>query len=314
MLSPATPVRMCPCEGSLCPCVLKPVLTKLARATYDPGCSPANLRKGEHCPISQRWPDLITPSEVGFRPWLALGILTAPSRNRQFRAAFNVMRRREVAWRFVLSAGWSSTGSADPDVVEVPCPDGEDVKQLACFCKTTWWFRLALALFPTSGFIGKVEDDTVVHVSRLILELQWAVRLTGANAMIWYGHFQWAVHRRVELSARPSDSQMRRPRLVARAGISERSGFQGLWCTDGDQLLTAPSPKGCKGGWVNATVAPFASGAIDVRSRSFAAHMNRCRAVWRREWEGASCDGQQVRLWIVSPSCDLYIMASFGGS
>ena len=169
-------------------------------ASYDPGCSPSFLRKGDRCTISQRWPNFEGPSQVAPRPWLALGILMAPSRDRRFRAAFNLLMREEVEWRFVVAKGWDHRGADDPRVVQTPCPDGEAVKQLACFCKTTWWFRRALALFPTTAFIGKLEEDTIVHTARLLQELRWAVRSTDPRAMVWYGHFQWAVHRKAMLT------------------------------------------------------------------------------------------------------------------
>ena len=261
----------------------------LQRAGYDPGCSPSHLRKGERCTNSQRWPDWQAMSEPPPGPWLALGILTAPSREMRIRATFNELMRHEVAWRFVVAAGMGRQAASDEEVLTVPCPDGEELKQVACFCKTTWWFRRALDLFPSSVFIGKLEDDTVVHVGRLLAELRWAVRSTRAGAMVWYGHFQWAAHRRRALE--PSSERMNRH--FAQTGISRRDGLSGMWCADGDQLLNALSPKQCKGGWPDATVAPFASGAIDVRSRSLAAHTDRCESLWRREWEGAACDGQQ---------------------
>ena len=94
----------------------------------------------------------------------------------------------------------------------------------------------------------------------------------------------------------------------ARTGISQVAGVQGIYCADGDQLLSSSGPKGCKGTWEAATVAPFASGAVDVRSRSFAVHVDRCKALWKREWEGASCDGQQGFFVAHCPPDELSLM------
>ena len=250
------------------------------------GCSPAHLPKGERCGILA---DDLKESEAAASadaPWLALGVLMPPvlPSERRFRAAFNITMPNLVAWRFVVAAGWYKGTAPRGDlslVVQTPCPDGEAAKQVACFCKTTWWFRRALALFPSAAFIGKIEDDTVIHLSQLLRELRRSLP-TAPDGMLWFGHFQWAVHWGVH------GSVTRRLK-----GISSEGGLEGEWCVDGDRLLTGGTPTSCGRERHNGTVAPFASGAIDVRSRKLAAYMDACTLLWLKQWDGAACDGQQ---------------------
>ena len=251
------------------------------------GCSPAYLPKGEQCPmVEDDLHDARVAASVS-APWLALGVLTPPetSRERRFRAAFNITMPKLVAWRFVVAAGWhkgvAARGADTRLVVQTPCPDGEAAKQVACFCKTTWWFRRALALFPSAAFIGKIEDDTVVHLGQLLRELRISLA-AATNGMLWFGHLQWAAHRGVGGAA---GHRLR--------GVSSEGGIEGEFCVDGDRLLAGTTPRNCGREWHNGTVAPFASGAIDVRSRSMVVHMDGCVPLWRRQWAGASCDGQQ---------------------
>jgi len=258
-----------------------------------PGCTPAFLPRGGRCPEPKPQPTpTLNPQPVGELLLLALGVLVGPEREHQFRTSFRQVVPEQVVWRFVVShASNRRTHNDESKVLTVPCPDGEEVKHLACFCKTVWWFHKALELFPRTHFFGKVEDDTIVHVGRLLHELQWVVRSTSADAMVWYGHFQWAVHRRVPL-LRPGQHIRARTGLHG-SGVSTHFGLKGRWCTDGDELLDRKGPEMCEEVRSDATVAPFASGAIDVRSRSLATHIDRCDLLWRREWAGASCDGPQ---------------------
>jgi len=89
--------------------------------------------------------------------------------------------RSSMAWQYVSTLDALRN---DSRFAVVPCPDGpfattdademETAKQGSCACKTLWWFRRALVLFPEASFIGKMEDDSVVHSARLVSELRHA--------------------------------------------------------------------------------------------------------------------------------------------
>ena len=54
--------------------------------------------------------------------------------------------------------------------------------QYSCFCKTAQWFRVALRLEPTARFVGKMEDDSVLHDARVLAELVAALEIELASA------------------------------------------------------------------------------------------------------------------------------------
>ena len=71
-----------------------------------------------------------------------------------------------------------------------------------------WWFRKGLWLFPHALWLGKLEDDALVHASRLLFELRWAYAAAGGGAdhseraqqgrlgpLAWYSKFLWAAAR-----------------------------------------------------------------------------------------------------------------------
>jgi len=135
--------------------------------------------------------------------------------------------RSSMAWQYVSTLDALRN---DSRFAVVPCPDGpfattdademETAKQGSCACKTLWWFRRALVLFPEASFIGKMEDDSVVHSARLVSELRhaaarWDPRGHGRRALLWYGFFQWS-------------------------GWDRRTN--GWFCGEGDQLLTSARP------------------------------------------------------------------------
>ena len=96
--------------------------------------------------------------------------------------------------------------------------------QYSCFCKTVQWFKLALALEPTARFVGKMEDDSVLHDARVVAELVAAHRLARrerkAAPLLWYGHFAWAV-------------------------FYESSGGRAKFCGDADDHLLSSFPRVC---------------------------------------------------------------------
>lgn len=194
-----------------------------------------------------------------------------------------------VAWQWVTV---DESRRSDPRFTVVPCRDGPfrggagvDVGTLiasACGCKTVYWFRRALHLYPHARFIAKAEDDSGLHDGRIVTELAHAWHARPGMPM-WYGYFQWA-------------------------GLNPASRRNGWYCGEGDNLLKTleprcPQPRQGKfaGNDPNAVplrvdaddhaatrrnehiaarwgteasessaVGPFASGGLDIRSRRLA--------------------------------------------
>ena len=192
--------------------------------------------------------------------------------------------------------------SSDPRFVVVDCPDvfysnatsfgaGGRPKiamgfQFSCFCKTVSWFRQALTVVPSARFVGKMEDDSVLHDARVVAELAFAHRLARREAsssssslpLLWYGHFAWA------------------------AFLSPTGTGHAKFCGDGDDLLLRSETRSlCGKSSLSGTVAPFASGGLDIRSRSLVEALSECAELWEfvkgfnptNQSYGASCDGQQ---------------------
>ena len=107
--------------------------------------------------------------------WLAIGVLVTrwvPPFRRQS------ARPLGIEWRYVSTR---RDRASDARFVIVDCPDvffsnatrlgmGAKIQmgfQFSCFCKTAQWFRRALVLFPNARFVGKMEDDSVLHDARV---------------------------------------------------------------------------------------------------------------------------------------------------
>jgi hypothetical protein len=162
-------------------------------------------------------------------------------------------------------------------VTVVSCPDGEAVQnvrradkfvsryQMACTCKTIRWFVHALATWPAAGHFGKLEEDTMLYVPRLLTELRLihAVeqRATGSDApLIWYAHFGWAFHGH-ECSATGQ------PILANR-----HCGPGDHWMLARRALCKMPSrrmPRKVSCGPIG-TLSLFPFGSLDIRSRALA--------------------------------------------
>ena len=140
-------------------------------------------------------------------PWLAMGVIigrTVPPFRRQTTEA------QSVAWRYVTTR---AEHASDPRFVVVEgCPDFVFATnrtridktqfgfQFSCFCKAWTWFGRAVTLFPGAAFVGKMEDDSVLHDARVVTELVAGHRAAlraqpDHNPLLWYGHFDWASHR-----------------------------------------------------------------------------------------------------------------------
>ena len=141
-------------------------------------------------------------------PWLAMGVIigrTIPPFRRQ--AAEGA---QSVAWRYVTTRAEHASDSRF--VVVEGCPDFVFATnrtrvdktqfdfQFSCFCKVWTWFGRAVTLFPGAAFVGKMEDDSVLHDVRVVTELVAAHRAAllaqpDHSPLLWYGHFDWASHR-----------------------------------------------------------------------------------------------------------------------
>lgn len=213
-----------------------------------------------------------------------------------------VFRRRTlntISWRYVTT---ERTRETNPLFLVVDCPDiffGNATKyvpgnrnkvvmgfQFSCFCKTAAWFRAALTLEPTAKFIGKMEDDSVLHDSRVMAELIYFQRLARRESQwlglrkplpLWYGHFAWALF---------------------------YSNGRARFCGDADDHLVETYPHNCakhvQTAGASGVLAPFASGGLDVRARSLVEQIAKCEEIWDfiRGFDvtnvsyQASCDGQ----------------------
>ena len=226
--------------------------------------------------------------------WLAMGVIVT-----RWLPVFRARTTAGVEWRFVTT---DTKHSSDPRFVVVDCPDvfysnatsfgaGGRPKiamgfQFSCFCKTVSWFRQALTVVPSARFVGKMEDDSVLHDARVVAELAFAHRLARREAsssssslpLLWYGHFAWA------------------------AFLSPTGTGHAKFCGDGDDLLLRSETRSlCGKSSLSGTVAPFASGGLDIRSRSLVEALSECAELWEfvkgfnptNQSYGASCDGQQ---------------------
>ena len=230
---------------------------------------------------------------------LAIGILSRATPRIQDppHAAWHGVVPLSVELRFVISS--RKLVGDRRFVAVVDCPSEGPTRRFlgqACFCMAARWFRRALVLFPLARFVGKLEDDASVHVARLLAELTWSLSLpvprasatssesrdlptprastSTSEALLWFGHFQWAAH----------------------------DGQRGAFCGGEEQLPARRSSahQWCKPFWPsnNTLIAPFASGALDVRSRSLVQRFTACDYVWEylAAWQteqsrGLSCDG-----------------------
>ena len=204
-----------------------------------------------------------------------------------------------VSWRYVTT---ERSRADDPLFAVVDCPDiffanattyvaGNRNKivmgfQFSCFCKTAAWYRVALELEPTARFVGKMEDDSVLHDSRVMAELM---------------HFQRLARREAAAARCASPCQygtvtLHGPSSTTTAVPASAVTPTTTWSRP-PAGLRAPRARG----WCTRHPCAFCGGGLDIRSRSLVEQLAACEQVWQfiRGFDAsnvsyqASCDGQQ---------------------
>lgn len=251
--------------------------------------------------------------------WLALGVVTAPnftatahhSLLRHQSPAASRRARPPIAWQYVVT---DERHRDDARFAVVPCRDGRRFNlNAALMCKVHYWFLHALKHFPAAKFIGKLEDDTVVHDVRVLAELQHAhARHPAESARIWYSFFMWGQYygeTHDDGFCGDGDMQLLRERPIchaprpllhhanwtserviheAVAGTSTRAEKEGAAAGAFRRVDVSPHDAVRRRAPFTGA-APFATGAIDIRSRALAQSIGLCEHAWafvHETWAG----------------------------
>lgn len=196
----------------------------------------------------------------------AVGIIQAGRGDCRLRHGEAAFPPSVLWWACVVGRGSDVRGA---NVLLAPCDDVLLLserkeryvrKQRSCQCKTVFWFERAFRSHPGADFVAKVEDDSIVHYAALAAALSPSDRALP----VWVGLMQWAVH--------------------------EEGRTKGRYCFHHRSSLSFPEASACRPAWKSGVVAPFATGALDVRSRPFLAMLvSSCPATFRNTSVG-SCD------------------------
>ena len=132
-------------------------------------------------------------------PDIAIGMVSslgqAERRARVRQYVFDSPAASRVAWRFLVG---NNSGPADllpwllhdrdrvPDVLYHSTDGFYHNKQCSCSEKTRFWFRYALKRWPAVPWIAKTEDDTYLHLGKLLFDLSQLLQVASPLAM--YGH------------------------------------------------------------------------------------------------------------------------------
>lgn len=209
-------------------------------------------------------------------PRLAIGIISAPSAVARRVAARSTWLHdaaivtNVVAARFVLGTPDTCSSDAAPsdlaaaDIVRVPTPD---CAKWHAALKVHAWFRLALGLFPSVPWLGKTEDDALLWPSALVADLG-ALALSAAQ---YYGVLAWQGG---------CNSQANADVATTCAGCFGGSLSDGASLCRAALCRDGPPPERqrcCQVGCPRTLrMAPFALGALDVRSRHLASAVAAC--------------------------------------
>lgn len=109
-------------------------------------------------------------------PSLAVGMVSTAGalghRQRVRETVFHTLVAAEVAWRFIVGAnGGGRVRDEPPDVLAWSADGAAHSKQCSCSEKTRWWFGFAIRRWPNASWVAKTEDDTYLHLGKLLFDL-----------------------------------------------------------------------------------------------------------------------------------------------
>ena len=108
-------------------------------------------------------------------PTLAVGMVStigaSSHRQRVRETVFHTLAAAEVAWRFVVGANGDRARDEQPDVLAWSADGAAHSKQCSCSEKTRWWFGYAIRRWPSASWVAKTEDDTFLHLGKLLFDL-----------------------------------------------------------------------------------------------------------------------------------------------
>ena len=108
-------------------------------------------------------------------PDLAIGMVSslgrAAQRDRVRETVFDSPMASRVAWRFLVGNNSRIREDAVPDVLRYSTDGGSSSKHCSCSEKTRFWFQYALRRWPSVSWIAKTEDDTYLHLGKLLADL-----------------------------------------------------------------------------------------------------------------------------------------------
>jgi hypothetical protein len=109
-------------------------------------------------------------------PDLAVGMVSslgkAQQRDRVRQTIFDSPVASRVAWRFIVGNNSARREpDAVPDVLAFSTDGGSSSKHCSCSEKTRFWFAYALRRWPDVRWIAKSEDDTYLHLGKLMYDL-----------------------------------------------------------------------------------------------------------------------------------------------
>ena len=94
------------------------------------------------------------------------------------RTVFDSPAASRVAWRFLVGNNTRGGGGQEPratlfapDVLHFSTDGGQSSKHCSCSEKTRYWFTYALQRWPSVSWIAKTEDDTYLHLGKLLADL-----------------------------------------------------------------------------------------------------------------------------------------------
>ena len=110
----------------------------------------------------------MSPSDAGV--FLALGMTCAfPAKLKLIRSVFGPLPSA-VIMRFLMKDTHTPL-LADELAVPIASHFRPNYHQCSCFQKTRWWFAHALTRWPHATYYAKTEDDTFIHMGKLLQDL-----------------------------------------------------------------------------------------------------------------------------------------------